>query len=117
MLEIKGAEMRLTLFLMLFNDVDLRKVGLLKKRKNKSKAVTNYLKIIDTFSVDLINEAKAILRSGVFRMMNDGWVFHKALHTNFRDHERDSQIVFEQYMLDFRRQLKDGKILNTINKD
>ena len=109
--------MRLTLFLMLFNDVDLRKVDLLKKRKNKSKAVNNYLKIVDTFSVDLINEAKAILRSCVFRMMNDGWVFHKALHSRFRDHERDAQIVFEQYMLDFRRQLKDGKILNTINKD
>lgn len=62
LLEIKGAEMRLTLLIMLLNDVNVWKVGLLKKRKNKSKAVKNYLTIVDTFSANLINEAKAALR-------------------------------------------------------
>lgn len=109
--------MRLTLLHMILNDVDMRKVALLKKRKKKSKAVTNYLKIVESFSVNLIDKAKALLRSGVFEMMNDSWVFHKAFNTQFRDRQMDARIAFEQYMSDFRKQLKDGKILNKINKE
>jgi hypothetical protein len=109
--------MRLPLLIMLLNNVDLRKVGLLKKRKKVSKAVSNYLKIIDSFDVKLINEAKALLRDAIYRMMNDSWIFHKALHTKFKDNERDSQIIFEKFMLEFRKQLKNGTILNSINEE
>lgn len=49
--------------------------------------------------------------------MNESWIFQKAHNTKFRDHEKDSQIVFEQYMLDFRKQLKNGKIHNLANKE
>ena len=109
--------MRIPLLIMLLNNVDLRKVSLLKKRKHVSKSVGNYLKIIDSFDVKSINEAKALLRDAIYRMMNESWIYHKALHTKFKDNERDSQITFEKFMLEIRKQLKNGTILNTINTE
>jgi hypothetical protein len=50
-------------------------------------------------------------------MMNDKWIINKAYNTKFRDHQMDAQTAFEEYMLDFRKQLKDGKILNKISRD
>ena len=102
--------MRLPLLIILLNNVDLRKVSLLKKRKNVSKAVGNYLKIVDSYDVKSINEAKALLRDAIYRMMNESWIYHKALHTKFKDNERDSQINFEKFMLEIRKQLKNGTI-------
>ena len=48
--------------MMFFNDMDRKDIELLRKKKNKTKAVENYLKIIDSCSVKYIDEAKAILR-------------------------------------------------------
>ena len=50
-------------------------------------------------------------------MMNDSWIFNKAFNTKFRDHQLEAQISFEEYMLDFKKQLKYGKIMNKINKE
>lgn len=114
---MKGEDKRKTLAMMVFNDVQRRAVEKLKKRKNKTNAVKNYLKIIDSHSEKDVNQAKAILRSGVFHMMNEDWIFHKALHARFRTNERQNQIVLEQYMTQFKRELGKGEIMMDVDKD
>ena len=46
---MKGEDKRKTLMIMLFNRVNRRQIEKLKKRKNQTGAVKNYLKIIDRF--------------------------------------------------------------------
>ena len=48
--------------MMFFNDMDRKDIELLRKKKNKTKVIENYLKIIDSCSVKYIDETKAILR-------------------------------------------------------
>ena len=88
LMPMKGEDKRKTLARMLFNDVERSNIEKLKRRKNKTDAVENYLKIIAKNSVKDVNEAKAILRSSVFKMMNERWIFNTALHARFRNNER-----------------------------
>lgn len=101
---------------MILNDVEKKLNKKLKKRKNKTKAVENYLKIVKTYLKKHVNEAKAILRSRIFRMMSEDWIFLKALHANFRHHKRESRIVLEKYMIQFKKELKSGAIKMNVNK-
>ena len=59
---MKGGDKHKIQAMMLYNDMDRKDIELLRKKKNKTKAVENYLKIIDSYSGKCINEAKAVLR-------------------------------------------------------
>lgn len=116
-MELKGYDKRKILAMMLFNDADENLNEKLKKRKNKTMAVQNYMDIIDKYSKKDINKAKEILREGALKMMNKDWIFHKALHAKFPSNERQNQILFEKYMIQFRKELKLGAIKMTVDKD
>ena len=73
---------------MLLNDVEKKNIEKLRKRVNKTNAVENYLKIVSKYNKTHVNEAKAILRSAVFKMMNADWIFNTALHARFRKNVR-----------------------------
>ena len=85
---LKGEDKRKTLAMMLLNDVERKNIEKLKKRVNKTSAVENYLKIVSKYNEKHVNEAKAILRSAVFKMMNAHWIFNTALHARFRNNVR-----------------------------
>ena len=59
---MKGGDKHKIQAMMLFNDMDRKDIELLRKKKNKTKVIENYLKIIDSCSVKYIDETKAILR-------------------------------------------------------
>lgn len=86
---------------MVFNDVDNANIAKLKIRKNQNSAIVNYLKIIEAYPRNLVNKAKAVLRSALSAMMNPSWVFYKALHTKFRKDQIANRIILEQYMNHF----------------
>jgi hypothetical protein len=51
--------------------------------------------------------------AGVFNLMNESWIFHKALHATFRKDTKNvrmCRIILEKYMNQFRRELKHGCI-------
>ena len=52
--------------------------------------------------------------------MNERWIFHKALHATFRKNTknvRQCRIVLEKYMIQFRKELKNGFIEGVVDKD
>ena len=59
---MKGGDKHKIQAMMFFNDMDRKDIELLRKKKNKTKVIENYLKIIDSCSVKYIDETKAILR-------------------------------------------------------
>jgi len=85
---LKGEDKRKTLAMMLLNDVEKKNIQKLKERVNKTNAVENYLKIVGKYNEKHVNEAKAILRSAVFKMMNADWIFNTALNARFRNNVR-----------------------------
>lgn len=96
--EIKAENRRRNILAMMLNDVDDGEIAKLKRRKNNIPAIVNYLKIVEKHSRNLVNKAKAVLRSALSKIMNPDWVYHKALHVKFRRNQQISRIVLEQYM-------------------
>jgi hypothetical protein len=53
-------------------------------------------------------------------MMNERWIFHKALHTTFRKGAKNvhqTRIVLEKYMIQFRSELKNNFIESFVNRE
>lgn len=117
---MKKEDKRKTLMAMLFNKVNKNQIEKLINRKSATLAVENYVKIIEKYDENDVNEAKKALRAGLFKMMNERWIFHKALHATFRKGAKNvhqTRIVLEKYMIQFRSELKNNFIESFVNRE
>lgn len=105
---------------LVFNDVDEELIAEMDKKAKKSgdqTIIKKYYQLLRVYGAEVMNEAKKELRNLVEREMSLSWIRSEAQNRAFKGEKVElKKRVFEQYMLNFKQELKEGEMGPLINR-
>lgn len=97
---------------LVLNDVDDDLIAEMLKKTielGNQTTIIKYCRILRVYGAEVMNKAKKELRSLIQREMSFSWIHSEAQSRAFKGNKIElKKRVFEQYMLNFKQELKEG---------
>jgi hypothetical protein len=95
----------------------ITEMGKKAKKLGDQTIIKKYGQLLRFYGAQVMNEAKKELRNLVEREMSFSWIHSEAQSRAFRGEKVElKKRVFEQYMLNFKQELKEGEMAPLISR-